>query len=237
MYRRSRHVSQVGVLVTSIYPQISPDWRPGPRLFDSLPKQVDVWRLPFGSAGVAADGSDDAPSGDGHNTNARQQIRHAVQDILSRYLGIPADSIRIERDSSGKPHLANEQARLHFNLSHCRDLALLAVSGTHPVGIDVEQTRNIDNLMRIARRALPRRDIEALSEAAPAQQLPLFLDCWTRMEARQKTLGRGIFGSAVHEGDISCATFCPAPGHAASVCTTGAHIQAQIRFFDLLPPA
>lgn len=41
----------------------------------------------------------------------------------------------------GKPRLAESSPQLEFNLSHSAGIALVAVSGEHEVGVDVERVR------------------------------------------------------------------------------------------------
>lgn len=224
-------------LESAMYRQIIPDWQAGPRRFDAPPGYSDIWRIPLGTAAPGTLSSARLPSGRVASPGDRQQAWHAVRDILSRYLGLPVDEPMIEREPSGKPRLVDLPVPLHFNLSHCRDLALLAVSGVQQVGIDVEHEREIGNLMAIAKRALPRSDIDTLTEASPAQRLPMFLDFWTQLEARQKAHGKGIFAAAVAECDVSCVRFRPTPRHAACVCVAMPAREGRLRFFDYKVPA
>lgn len=69
--------------------------------------------------------------------------RGVLRDILSRYLGTAPDQIRFSYGEHGKPALGDEAAgaRLTFNLSHSREIALYAIAKSHAVGIDIEFVR------------------------------------------------------------------------------------------------
>ncbi|MCL2419459.1 MAG: 4'-phosphopantetheinyl transferase superfamily protein, partial [Conexibacteraceae bacterium] len=137
---------------------------------------VDVWRVPL-------------PRAD------RQLARDAMRAILGTYLNAPPDSIEIETTPEGKPYLPT--AELHFNLSHSRDLALVAVSKQAPVGIDLERPRHFRAPDRLARRICSEREYATLvrlghlSVAAPEAQEQL-LRLWVRKEAVLKGTGEGI---------------------------------------------
>lgn len=220
-----------------MYRQIIPDWQAGPRRFDAPPGYSDVWRIPLGTVAPGTGASASLPSERVASPADSQQAWHAARDILSRYLGLSVTEPMIEREPAGKPRLVDPPVPLHFNLSHCRDLALLAVCGVQQVGVDVEHEREIGNIMAIARRALPRSDIDKLTEASPALRLPMFLDCWTQLEARQKAHGRGIFAAAIAEHDVSCMRFRPTPRHTACVCVAMPASEGRLRFFDYQVPA
>src|SRR5262245_8556049 len=73
---------------------------------------------------------------------ARAQLRM----ILGRYLNLPANTVQLSAEASGKPVLHScHGAGLHFNLSHSESLAVYAVTPCGRVGVDVELRRNIPN--------------------------------------------------------------------------------------------
>jgi hypothetical protein len=76
-----------------------------------------------------------------------------MRDILSRYVDCPPDQLDIGLHPGGKPYLGNQQQpQVEFNLSHSRDVALLAVTTTLAVGIDVEVERKLEDPLRLAER-------------------------------------------------------------------------------------
>ena len=56
--------------------------------------------------------------------------RGALRMILSGYLEVSPRDLRFEQGRYGKPHLVSpsREPNLEFNLSHCEDLALIAVT-------------------------------------------------------------------------------------------------------------
>lgn len=126
------------------------------------------------------------------DTIAAQQGLH---EILARYLELPADALRFERNRHGKPRLAAPDGGLAFNLSHSGSLALVAVA-RREVGVDVERIR-------------AKRPVD-------------FYRRWADREARVKCLGTGLTGQvppdaaepAVQRLDVG-------PGYAASVALLG----------------
>jgi 4'-phosphopantetheinyl transferase len=51
---------------------------------------------------------------------------------------------------------------IDFNLSHSGDLAVMAVSTSHTVGVDIEKERPIADPLRIAHRTFPLHWIDRL---------------------------------------------------------------------------
>jgi phosphopantetheinyl transferase len=124
----------------------------------------------------------------------------ALRRVLAVYLGEEPDRIRLERGEHGKPRLAGAGARLEFNLSHSRDLALVAVSGELEVGVDVERVR-------------PQR-----GEA--------FYRRWACHEARVKCLGVGLLRARrmTPDGSVVTAPVDVGPGFAAAVAARAAEL-------------
>ena len=112
----------------------------------------------------------------------RYTAQHAmVRGLLARYLGIAPAAVAFTRGSRGKPAVAG----LEHNLSHTDDVALLAVSRSIAVGVDVERyAANIDPL-ELARTVL------APAEAACTER-HAFFRIWCRKEACLKATGDGL---------------------------------------------
>ncbi|MEW5851268.1 MAG: 4'-phosphopantetheinyl transferase superfamily protein [Myxococcota bacterium] len=117
--------------------------------------------------------------------------RATLRLILSPHLGTQPSAVRLRVGPHGKPALHDDTA-LRFNLSHCEDCAVCAVTTGHDVGIDVEAVRERPLLHQVAQRFFsPVEAQEVLSAPAPAQ-LRRFLTCWTRKEAFIKACGGGL---------------------------------------------
>lgn len=118
--------------------------------------------------------------------------RWALRRVLAGYLEQPPAAVEIAVDTSGKPRLPGDE--LHFNLSHSGDLALVAVSSSRPVGVDVERVEAARDLLSLAERALEEEEVEKVRAAPPAYRPIVFYAAWVRHEARLKCLGVGLAG-------------------------------------------
>lgn len=122
--------------------------------------------------------------------------RAALRLILARELGgeVRAAALRFEVGPNGKPSLGQGP---QFNLSHCDDLALVAVASDRPVGVDLERIRPLSDLRTIAERYFSpeERAYMAAGTAAPGAAAGSspdprgFFTLWTRREAAAKALG------------------------------------------------
>src|SRR5215203_7404019 len=114
-----------------------------------------------------------------------------LREVLAVYLGAEAGQIELEPGPHGKPQLA-QPGRLRFNLSHSRELALIAVGGQLEVGVDVERMRAGRDVVALAERVLEPEDVAAVRGAPAARRDLVFHQLWTRHEARLKCLGVGL---------------------------------------------
>lgn len=119
--------------------------------------------------------------------------RGALRQILSNYLGVSADSLAFQYNN-GKPELAGpcKSASLDFNVSHSGELALIAVTQSRSVGIDIEEIRSEVDCLEVARSFFSKREQAALSALPSEKQRNAFFACWTRKEAFLKASGMGI---------------------------------------------
>lgn len=86
----------------------------------------------------------------------------------------------------GKPVIVG-RPDIHFNLSHCREAALCAVS-TQPIGVDVESIRPYKE--SLARYTMNDEELAAI--AASDNPARMFIRFWTMKEAVLKLTGDGI---------------------------------------------
>jgi 4'-phosphopantetheinyl transferase len=122
--------------------------------------------------------------------------RALLRQLLSRYLGVAPETIRLEAASGGKPRLTGELAAsgLHFNLSHSRGLVAIALAAGRRVGVDVEFCRADLDTDRLARRFFAPAELEQFLGLPVAQRAAAFYVCWTRKEAYLKARGQGVAG-------------------------------------------
>jgi 4'-phosphopantetheinyl transferase len=121
-----------------------------------------------------------------------------LRTLLAGVLGCAPDRVRIVRDAWDKPRLSTahhgqETAdSVHFNISHTRGLAAVALAG-RPVGIDVEKPVSIPEINEFAKNFLATEALMALRNVPdePAKTA-LFFRFWTLSEAFIKATGLGI---------------------------------------------
>lgn len=215
-----------------MYLETFPHWAPAPDRPDLVRCQVDVWRIvPSGSA--QRTGSSAAGGLPGHAGDAvREFARAALDDILGRYLRRPPGALELRVHPGGKPYLDAPAPGIEFNLSHCIDMALVAVTSGLAVGIDVEARRRVADPLRLARRVFTADEVALLVSLPATRRTEQFLDLWTRMEARQKAIGRGIFADPADPATMSNLTFRPGPDHWAGLSLSPRAPAPAFRFFD-----
>ena len=165
--------------------------------------------------------------------------RARLRQLLAARLEIQPEEVDLVYGSHGKPALTDSD--LHFNVSHCDDLAVYAFSWGHEIGVDVEAVRWFVDAGDIAARFFSRRENVAYAALDPLDKPLGFFNCWTRKEAFIKALGDGL-NHPLDSFDVSLApnepakilrvenrpgeccgwsmeTFVPMPGFVAAVVT------------------
>lgn len=120
-----------------------------------------------------------------------------AKTAISQMCVITPEEIIINTSSNGKPYTTN--ADIHFNISHCEDWVVCAISDT-PVGIDIEKIRPIN--IKIAKRFFSEDEQIYLFQKLPGEEdftltptddmLKRFFEIWTSKEAYLKFTGEGI---------------------------------------------
>ena len=114
---------------------------------------------------------------------------------------------RAEARAALRQLIGDAEAAPHFNLSHTDGLALIAVSRTRAVGVDVERVRPVRRAEAIARRVFSQEEADAVAEAAEGERDLLFHRFWVAYEARVKL---GTEPAIVRELEVP-------PGYVAAV--------------------
>lgn len=148
----------------------------------------------------------------------------ALRQVLAAYLRLDPGQVEIVNGEHGKPKLASG-AGPEFNLSHSGEIALVAVSDEHRVGVDVEQVQPDRNPVALAERVFRAEDVDAVREAPPRERSSVFHQRWARHEARLKCLGIGIFRPSLPEcGTVAMEDLEMPPGYAAAVAVAAAEL-------------
>lgn len=114
--------------------------------------------------------------------------------LLARYLGVAPRSVRLGRESNGKPILISPAAKppLRFSMSHSRDRVLYALTRGGEVGVDVEWFRPGLDWRGLADRFFAPDEARRLRRAAPSRGRASFYRLWTQKEAIAKADGANL---------------------------------------------
>lgn len=124
------------------------------------------------------------------------QVTHSMKRlILANYLDCDPQCLHFKIESYGKPALANLQTplKIQFNISHSRDLILIAITVEDPIGIDIEyndKKRSIESLGETIFSPSEKKFFLTLKSQREKEET--FFRCWTRKEAFLKAIGIGL---------------------------------------------
>lgn len=117
----------------------------------------------------------------------------ALRQVLGHELAVSPAALTFASGSGGKPRLTGDHAdALEFNLSHSGAMALIAVSRSCPVGVDVEMIEPMPDLEAVAERQFAPEERQALRALPDADRVGAFYRIWTRKEAFIKATGTGL---------------------------------------------
>ncbi len=175
-------------------------WPPTEQLPPLLPDriQVCVWDL------------DPEPAETDWNVLSEEEIRRArrfvyprdrdryvrahtvLHRVLGEHAGVSARAISFVANEYGKPEITSQTITrpLHFNLSHSAGVAVLAVSRSYPLGVDIELLRPMD--AEVAEHHFSGRELFTLRSLRSETWLSGFYRCWTSKEALLKGEGLGL---------------------------------------------
>ena len=132
----------------------------------------------------------------------------ALRRILSQYVGMAPEQIRLEATALGKPSIVGSP--LTFNLSHSDGLAVCAVTAQGQVGVDVERVRPVTDATNIVRRYFAPNEVLKYESLPASERSAAFFSIWTRKEAFLKATGLGLQrGLDSFEVDITPAESSP----------------------------
>lgn len=220
--------------------------------------EVDVWVCPLATpesldestALLSPDEQERARRMARPELRERYVVAHAaLRRVLSGYLGVAPQRIEFDTEAFGKPCLKPGPgvAPLAFNLSHSGDLALVAVANMGPVGVDVEELREVSDTTALARRYFAVAEQARLEGVPESGRSRAFLSQWTAKEAFIKATGEGLrrrldsFEIAIQpEGRLAIEvldsagaawagqSFEPCPGYMAAAVQQGDEVTVRI---------
>ena len=139
-------------------------------------------------------GGDEREEAEGAAPDVRRRrlvARIALRLALAERLGRRPAELALARGARGKPELAGADG-VHFSVSRCGELCLIAVTSLGPVGVDVERVAPRPELDAIAARRFASEEIAALERLDATGRLVGFYRCWTRKEAYLKATADGL---------------------------------------------
>ncbi|MFD0370492.1 4'-phosphopantetheinyl transferase family protein [Streptomyces sp. NPDC127114] len=171
------------------------------------PAEAFVWTVPLPAEASA---SDLALLDDAERARADRYIRDrdrasfvagraALRRVLAEHLGVGPTAIVWGRgpcpgcgsDRHGPPRIVEPPASPAFSFSRSGPCALVAVSPSGPVGVDVEALRPLD-VRETAGQCLSPTEAAYVLGRAPGERLRAFHRAWVRKEAVTKAVGVGI---------------------------------------------
>jgi 4'-phosphopantetheinyl transferase len=174
--------------------------------------------------------------------------RGALRSILAKCLSTAPEDLQFRSGPQGKPYLGGGPG---FNLSHCEDLALIAVAeDDRAVGVDVERVLPLKELGSIEERYFSPEERALLAAAAAAERQRVFVTLWTRREAAAKALGQDLQaalagirlpayapgGTALVEleggGPWFLSDLSLDADHLGALCVRGEHIRISLGFYS-----
>jgi 4'-phosphopantetheinyl transferase len=118
--------------------------------------------------------------------------RSALRRILGRYLGAPPESLRFRYNAHGKPELSESPQAIQFNVTHSRQIGLIALARNIPIGVDLEAVRNDLSIGDLSEGVLSRLELERFRATPPEAQQLEFFKTWVVKEAFLKAIGKGL---------------------------------------------
>ena len=195
------------------------------------PAQAHVWQIPLDVdadrlAALAQTLSPDEQTRAARFLAPRDRARFVAgrgeaRAILAGYLTTAPETLCFTYSPHGKPELTSAP-RLHFNVTHCENLALLAVSAGGPVGIDLERLRTDFAPEPLAARFFTPAEQETLKLAPPGDKHRVYWQIWTAQEASLKALGTGLDTplNFSPSAQMRLLPLAPAPGFVAALVTS-----------------
>jgi 4'-phosphopantetheinyl transferase len=135
--------------------------------------------------------------------------------VLSGYLGVNPDLLKIDRSEAGKPSLTSELQGwppITFSMSHAQGRALIAVSKGQEVGVDLERVRSDVEAIKLSERYFAPSEHAAIMQSAHGQHTSSFFRYWVAKEAVLKAQGIGLRGLS------QCEIILGKDGVGAEVC-------------------
>jgi 4'-phosphopantetheinyl transferase len=120
--------------------------------------------------------------------------RGRLRELMASYTDQAPAEIEFEYGNYGKPYLksAGPSSGVSFNLSHSKDVVLLAITRRREVGVDIEYIKPGRNYLAVAQFYFSERERSQLAALPERARQEAFFHGWARKEAFIKALGLGL---------------------------------------------
>ena len=120
-------------------------------------------------------------------------LSHGVaRELLAQACGCRPSDLEFEIGANGKPRIGSPAGAPSFNLSHCRDLAALAITPERPIGVDVEAIGAFDEELAVS--CLTSREATGIAAMDAKAKAGALYRTWVLKEAYLKATGDGLAG-------------------------------------------
>jgi 4'-phosphopantetheinyl transferase len=141
--------------------------------------------------------------------------RGILRAILGSYVEVEPVELQLDHSLLGKPSLAGFPQKLHFSLSHSRNMLLIAVTGISAIGVDVELIQSVADIESVARHFFSADEARRLMDLPEEERALAFYKVFVRKEAYLKARGAGL-SSMIRQIEVS---FAPdEPTRIRSIC-------------------
>jgi len=175
-------------------------WLPLSSCDFNLMNEVHVWRVPLNISDkllkqlfhlLSKDETDRAKKFHFEKDRKRYiSTRGHLRVLIGKYLDQKPDTLVFNYNKYGKPFITDNS--IQFNVSHSKELGLIAFDLDLEVGVDIEWKRPDFGGLKIAKRFFSREELLELETLPPDEQAQGFFNCWSRKEAYIKALGKGL---------------------------------------------
>lgn len=130
-----------------------------------------------------------------HDSSKNRYIiaRSSIRLLLSSYTGLDPKEIVFGYMKWGKPYLKNQvDEPIHFNLSHSENSMLVGLTKVGPIGVDIEENREILDASELVLRFFSDNETSEFNSLPAEHKTQGFWNAWTRKEAILKARGTGL---------------------------------------------
>jgi 4'-phosphopantetheinyl transferase len=121
-------------------------------------------------------------------------VRGVLRKLLSNSLSKSSKAIKFSYGEHKKPAIEEKynNKSVEFNISHSGNYALIAMTLTNKVGVDIEKINREINYQSLSNRFFSRKEKQELTRLNKDEQLDAFYRAWVRKESFIKATGKGI---------------------------------------------